>query len=134
MNTQLDSFHVIDQSAWDQCVANNTDPYGAACVRYAARWASLMEQEIGAQANDAAEHTLRSCAKRTGHDADVEGITGFMYGAAVAILSRVWVHGEVLRRWHNLDTQIGDEGQRANVRGGVLNPAVINFKAARTEP
>jgi len=34
-----------------------------------------------------------------------------MYGAAVAILSKVWKHGEELRRWHNLKTQIGDEGE-----------------------
>lgn len=50
-----------------------------------------------------------------------------MYGCAVSILSQVWIHGEELRRWHNLDSQIGTEGEKANESGGVLNPAVLNI-------
>ena len=49
-----------------------------------------------------------------------------MYGWAVAQIARVWAHGEALRRWHNLDTQIGNEGERANASGGTLNPALLN--------
>ena len=69
-------------------------------------------------------------AKQTSHDADLEGITGFMYGCAVSILSKCWKHGEDLRRWHNLDTQIGNEGEKANESGGVLNPALLSVAAA----
>lgn len=61
------------------------------------------------------------------HTADTEGVTGFMYGCAVTQLYWHWVHGEELRRWHNLDTQIGDEGEKANESGGVLNPAILTF-------
>jgi len=50
-----------------------------------------------------------------------------MYGCAVVILSKCWEHGEALRRWHNKDTQIGDEGDRANESGGVLNPALLSI-------
>jgi hypothetical protein len=56
---------------------------------------------------------------------DNDGITGFMYGCAVSILSKVWIHGEQLRRWHNLKTQLRDEGEKANQTGGVLNPALL---------
>lgn len=59
------------------------------------------------------------------HTADTDGITGFMYGMAVNILSQCWLHGEALRRWHNIKMQIGDEGERANERGAVLNPALL---------
>jgi hypothetical protein len=49
-----------------------------------------------------------------------------MYGAGVSMLSQVWEHGEQLRTWHNLKTQLRDEGERANKSGGVLNPALLN--------
>ena len=51
-----------------------------------------------------------------------------MYGAAVSTLVAVWEHGEALRRWHNLKTQIGNEGERANASGGVLNPALLTVE------
>lgn len=110
-----------DPDAWDECVRINDDPYGAAAVRYAARWANYMERLIddGEALVDIAEQALR--------DADLEGITGFMYGCAVSILSQVWQHGEQLRRWHNLKTQIGTEGEKANESGAVLSPAIINI-------
>lgn len=111
-----------NEELWNQGLSNNQDPYGHAVYHYAASWAALMEEriEIGEEMAD--------FAKQTSHQADVEGITSFMYGAAVAILSETWLHGEELRRWHNLDTQIGDEGERANESGGVLNPAVLSME------
>lgn len=52
-----------------------------------------------------------------------------MYGAAVAVLSKVWLYGERLRRWHNLATQRGNEGEKANQEdGAVLNPAIITIR------
>lgn len=48
-------------------------------------------------------------------------------GMAVSMLVQCWEHGEQLRRWHNLETQIGDEGEKANALGGALNPAVLNI-------
>jgi len=109
------------QAGWDLTVKNNDDPYGKAGVDFARRWADLMEQRIDGGA------TLTDVAKQCSHDADTEGITGFMYGCAVSILSQTWVHGEELRRWHNLDTQIGTEGEAANASGGTLNPALLNI-------
>jgi len=34
-----------------------------------------------------------------------------------------------LRKWHNIKTQIGNEGEKANASGGVLNPALLNISA-----
>ena len=70
---------------------------------------------------------LEKCADPDSHEADTEGITGFMYGCAVGALARFWVHGEALRKWHNLKTQLGHEGEKANETGGVLNPALLNI-------
>ena len=100
--------------------ANNVDSYGSGIFRYAERWAEMMEDAM-----DNGEK-LEDIAKQTSHDADTEGVTGYMYGAAVSVLSLSWEHGEALRRWHNLDTQIGNEGEKANKNGGVLNPALVN--------
>ncbi len=110
-----------DDLGWAKACENNTDGYGAAVMRYAEMWARTMEGMMAAGA------TLRDCAKEASHLADSEGITGFMYGCAVGTLSAVWVHGEELRRWHNKDTQIGTEGDRANESGAVLNPALLSI-------
>lgn len=66
-------------------------------------------------------------AERCSRKADTDGITGFMYGAAVSALAHFWVYGEELRRWHNKDVQIGNEGDIANETGGVLNPALLTI-------
>jgi hypothetical protein len=114
-------FAVRDEAAWQRWVDANTDPYGACILRYAARWANRMEAEL------AAGHRLEDIADATSSTADVEGITGFMYGAAVSVLASCWEHGEALRRWHNLKTQIRHEGEAANDSGGVLNPALLSI-------
>jgi hypothetical protein len=114
-------FNTIDADGWAKTVAANDDPYGACGVRFAARWANYMEREM---ANGA---SLKDIADTASHEADKEGIAGFMYGCAVSVLSKVWKHGEELRRWHNLKTQIGNEGERANESGGTLNPALLSI-------
>lgn len=110
-----------DEAAWQVGLAVNTDPYGRRCFTYAEEWADLMEARM------AKGEALEDCAAATSREADTDGITGFMYGAAVSILAKCWVHGDQLRRWHNLKTQIGTEGERANERGTVLNPALLNI-------
>ena len=111
---------ISNQENWDKWQKNNTDPYGHAIIVYAERWANLMEEGM------ASGMPLEKIAKKSSHDADTDGITGFMYGAAVSVLFSSWVHGDKLRRWHNRDTQIGKEGDDANKKSGaVLNPAVL---------
>lgn len=96
-----------------------TDAYGKEIFIYAERWAELMEKEI------AGGKKLADVAKTTSHKADISGITGFMYGAAVAVLSVHWKFGGELCIWHNKSMQIHSEGDLANETGGVLNPAVL---------
>lgn len=112
---------VKDQEVYDSWKAKNSDPYGAAVFHYLEAWADLMEQKL----EDG--ELLENIAEATSHEADTEGITGFMYGCAVSVLVQCWIHGERLRRWHNKKMQIGDEGDRANESGGVLNPALLNI-------
>jgi hypothetical protein len=114
-------FSFSDEPLWKECVEKNQDGYGACVIRYAARWANYAEAALEKGDNFAA------VMERTSHDADLEGITGFMYGAAVSMLAKCWYRGEELRRWHNLDTQIGTEGEKANESGGTLNPALLTI-------
>jgi len=107
------------ETLWQQGLAKNQDPYSACIYRYAQAWAELMEQRLTGATS------IASVAEQSSHDADTEGITGFMYGCAVGILAACWIYGEALRRWHNVHTQISDEGDRANETGNVLNPAVL---------
>jgi len=105
----------------DYKAKNSADGYSRGVVTFGEKWADAMEAAIkGGESVDA-------CAQRAAAEADTEGITGFMYGCAVSALSHFWAHGEALRRWHNLDTQIGTEGEKANESGGVLNPALLNI-------
>jgi hypothetical protein len=113
-------------ASWEKGVANNPDEYGKAVYRYASEWATRMEAEM------AQGKKISEIAKRTSREANDEGITGFMHGLAVSLLAQGWKYGEALRLWHNLETQIGTEGQEANEHDGrVLNPALLNVSTER---
>lgn len=58
-------------------------------------------------------------ADSTSHEADTEGITGFMYGCAVNALSQLWEYGEELRKWHNKEYNYDGEG--------VVNPVILTI-------
>jgi hypothetical protein len=114
-----------DAEGWKRVNKANppSEPYGHRIVTYAEDWANFMEREM------ATGKKLEDVAESTSREADTDGITGFMYGAAVSILAKVWEHGEELRRWHNLKIQFGNEGERANKSGGVLNPALLRVES-----
>jgi hypothetical protein len=67
----------------------------------------------------AAGKEIKDIASETSHLADTEGITGFMYGAAVSILAQCWIHGEELRKWHNGEYNYDGEG--------TVNPAILTI-------
>lgn len=120
---------ISNETRWAEYREKNKDPYGGAVIHYAESWADLMEKNLnGHEPVGHQDFVNRARPEETSHKADVEGITGFMYGAAVMTLAEVWKYGDMLRRWHNLDTQIGHEGERANEQGGVLNPALLSFE------
>ena len=74
---------------------NSTDGCGAAIIDYAIVWAKLMQERIQRG------YRLQDVADATSHEADTDGITGFMYGAAVKVLTDTWVFGHDLAVWHN---------------------------------
>ena len=98
---------------WAQFVEiNSKDGYSAGVVTYARRWAKYMQYLMKKHNKD-----LVLIADEASKVADIEGITGFMYGCAVNTLSQLWKYGEELRKWHNKD--YGYEGD------GVVNPAIL---------
>jgi hypothetical protein len=103
---------IIDIDAYNDWKSKNTDGYGVCIFKYAEGWAKLMQVEI------ANGKKLTECAELTSFQLGFLGITGFMYGAAVAILSKCWKHGEDLRKWHN--KEYNHEGD------GVVNPAILS--------
>ena len=101
---------------------NSKDGYSKAVVTYAEDWAAIMEKKLkkrGVKVKDIAE--------ASGHEADTQGITGFMYGCAVSALAQFWVHGEELRRWHNREYLDEEKAAKADKSGGVVNPAILTF-------
>jgi hypothetical protein len=109
------------EAEYDEYKRKNTDPYGGRVVSYGEDWMNGMELLM------ADGHKLEDIADAVSRQCDHDGITGFMYGCAVSALAKFWEHGEALRRWHNLRTQIGKEGERANETGGTLNPALLSI-------
>lgn len=105
----------------DWVLAQKENAYGLRVFSYAKDWAELMEARM------VLGEKIVDIAKETSREADTDGITGFMYGVSVSILAECWKHGEGLRQWHNLDTQIGNEGEKANENGTVINPALLNI-------
>lgn len=112
---------LANEEVWQSFKDANQDGPGLAIISYSETWARLMQIEMTKGVS------LEDIAESTSEEADLEGITGLMYGAAVSTLAQTWKHGEQLRRWHNLKTQLQDEGERANEDGGVLNPALLRI-------
>lgn len=65
--------------------------YSKGVIDYMHRWANLMEQKLAEGAN------LEDVVEVTAYIADTEGITGFMYNAAVGALYKYWAYGDELR-------------------------------------
>lgn len=100
------------KAKWDEFVeVNSKDGYSMGVVEYARRWAKYMQSKI----NNG--NQLIDIADTTSHEADIGGITGFMYGCAVNSLSQFWKYGEELRKWHNKEYNY--EGD------GCVNPAIL---------
>lgn len=108
-------FDVVDAAAWKDWEEKNKDPYGAATFEYAKGWARLMQAEMSKG------KALTECAEKTSHELGFMGITGFMYGCAVSILSKCWRHGEELRKWHNKEYGVSED------KKGVVNPAILTI-------
>ena len=112
----------IGKGVWSASRTNNTHGYGKAILDYAERWAKLMQVAIAEEFKQGTirEDIIPKIASSTSHEADLEGITGFMYGAAVSTLSQSWIYGKELSDWHN---------KKHNYEGeGTVNPAVLTIE------
>ena len=106
---------ISNKAAWEEWKAYNRDDYGRAIVAYAERWARLMQIEISSGKE------LDDIAEATSSEADIDGITGFMYGTAVSALAATWEYGDQLRKWHNKQYGITEDTE------GVVNPAILTI-------
>jgi hypothetical protein len=112
-----------DETMWKIIFDTNSgDDYSFACVEFAELWARCMEKALAEgktipEVKEDLEKKVNDC---------IGGITGFMHSCVIQILSQCWKYGDELRKIHNLETQIGTEGEAANESGRVLNSALLN--------
>ena len=110
-------FSVKETEIWETCKrVNSEDAYSKAVIRYTIIWTQYMEYLIRKYGMKISE-----IWDRCSNLADVDGVTGFMYGAAASIISRVWQYGEEFRKYYN---------SKWNYSGpGTVNPAVLTISA-----
>ena len=115
---------IIDQKEYDDWKDNQKGEgrgYGLACFAYAEGWAKLLQKEFAERNIENPDVTcMVAHAENCSKQVDFMGITGAMYGMAVAILAKCWKHGEALRKWHNKEW--GHENSE-----GVVNPAMFTI-------
>ena len=93
--------------------AGEMSEYVNGIFRYAMLWGKVMQKYISEGKK------IEDIADKSSHECDLEGITGYMYGCAVNLLSQYWNYGEELRIWHN---------KKYHYTGsGVVNPAVMTI-------
>jgi len=115
-STELEFKDDEAKANWEKWVeVNSKDGYSFGVVKYARRWAKYMQHLMKKH-----NKTLPEIADNASHASDTEGITGFIYGCAVSMLSQCWKYGEELRRWHNKEWGHEDTD-------GVVNPAVLTI-------
>lgn len=105
---------------WKKWVDANDDPYGGCCVKVAAEVMRLLDERPG-------DFDTNKIICEADDNIKAGGITGFMAGAVASMVSHCHSRGEEFRRKWNKDNQIGTEGDKANEKGGVLNPALLNI-------
>lgn len=74
--------------SWFDC---NKDDYGRRCVTYAQDWAKLMQIKIYKDIP-----LTRELVYDLSHEADTDGITGFMFGAAKNVLRTTWKYWSLI--------------------------------------
>lgn len=113
---------ITNKKDWNKWVENNSDPYGKACVDVARRVMEILDE--------VEEFDTHKIICQADDDIESGGITGFMAGCVASMVSKCHSRGEEFRRAWNSDRQIGNEGDKANDDGGVLNPALLNISSA----
>jgi hypothetical protein len=109
-----------DPEGWQKAQDANQDPYGGACIEVA--------RNIMAKLDDA-EFEITDVVQII---CDEEGgLTMFQAGAVSSMIAAFHERGDEWRRAWNLANQIQDEGEKANEKGTILNPAVMNVDSRK---
>lgn len=96
-STELEFNDEESKVNWEKFVESNSkDIFGFGAMTYARRWAKYMQYLMKKD-----NKTVFQIAEKASQASDIDGITGFMYGYAVSVLSQCWKHGKELSRWHN---------------------------------
>lgn len=118
--TQLEFKDEEAKEKWNNWVKDNSYPsYNLYTMKYASWWGKYMQHVMSKH-----NKTVADIAENTFDLVDMDGITGFMYGCVVDILSQCWKHGEELRKWHNKKYNKEDSE-------GVINPAILVVKPTK---
>lgn len=96
----------------------NKDGYSRTCFVYAERFADMLEIEYVKAIDVPMSKILELHGDKFSHDADIEGVTGFMVGMSINILSQCWEFGKDLKLWWN--TKYGQPDAE-----GTVNPAIL---------
>lgn len=118
---------ITNEKLWQKQVENNKDAYGKCCVDVAREVMRLLDEST----DTINTHDLICKANK---NIGAGSITGFMAGAVASMVSQVsqcHSRGEEFRRAWNTDTQLQDEGDKANESGGTLNPALLNVEVKK---
>ncbi len=99
---------------WEESKAKNKDPYGNAVVLVTEKVGEGLDMELSPE-------------KAENYGVKGSGITGFQAGCMAQWIAYFHPKGEEFRKWWNLKNQIKDEGEKANKKGGVLNPALMTI-------
>jgi len=88
---------IKDELVWAEYKKNNQDDgYGLGILRFVERWGLMMQAAIESSSDKTPEQVIEEQANALMREADSEGITGFMYGAAVKVLYDCWLYGDQL--------------------------------------
>lgn len=102
-----------DETAWNEWVQNNQDPYGGACIKVARRVMELLD--------DGREFDASDIINQADKETNAGGITGFMAGAVAQMVSVCHVRGDEFKQKWN------EYWNPADTREGVINPALITI-------
>jgi len=103
---------IKDKAKWKRYIEKNKDPYGAACVKIAKKVMEYLDEIEDFDAN----HLISRADNEY-----KEGITGFMAGAVVAMVSQCHSRGDEFKEsWNG---HFGDKKRK-----GVINPAILKVK------
>lgn len=107
------------QAEYQQYVdTNKSDGYSKAVVDYGEQWMAVMERDLSSGAEITPEFVIAAS-----HEADTDGVTGYMSGAAASAITHFWRHGDAFREAYNKHWGVDSNAQ------GTVNPAILTFDA-----